>query len=87
MTTDTDRTALVERLAQEAGMSNPRPYVWRSGGLEGVEIGDLECFAALVAEECARACEELNMWSYDDPASSAAAAIRARFGLAARQEG
>lgn len=75
MSTETDRAALVERLAREAGASD----------LQGGHGPDLERFAALVAEECAKACEDLDAYSYDDPGSSAAAAIRARFGIAASQ--
>ena len=42
----------------------------------------LERFAALVAsaerEACAKVCEDLDAWNMDDPASTAATAIRAR---------
>ena len=44
--------------------------------------GSLEAFAKLVAEAereaCAKACEDLDAWSMDDPGSTAAKAIRAR---------
>jgi hypothetical protein len=42
----------------------------------------LERFAKLVAqherEACAKVCEDLDAWNMDDPASTAATAIRAR---------
>jgi hypothetical protein len=42
----------------------------------------LEAFAKLVAEKereaCAKVCEGIFMWSYDDPGETAATAIRAR---------
>jgi hypothetical protein len=42
----------------------------------------LKAFAKLVAakerEACAKLCESIFMWSYDDPAETAATAIRAR---------
>jgi len=44
--------------------------------------GDIEHFAELVAsaerEACAKVCEDLDAWNMDDPASTAAKAIRAR---------
>jgi len=44
--------------------------------------GDIEHFAALVEaaerEACAKVCENLDAWNMDDPASTAADAIRAR---------
>ena len=43
---------------------------------------EFERFAALVAsaerEACAKVCEDLDAWDMDDPASTAAKAIRAR---------
>lgn len=48
---------------------------------EGLEFGavELSAFARLVAEECAKACEAVDMFNYDDPGSTYASAIRARF--------
>ena len=46
------------------------------------DLDRLERFAALVAsaerEACAKVCEDLDAWNMDDPASTAATAIRAR---------
>jgi hypothetical protein len=46
------------------------------------DIESLEAFAKLVAqherEACAKVCEDLDAWNMDDPASTAAEAIRAR---------
>jgi hypothetical protein len=45
-------------------------------------LEELERFAALVAsaerEACAKVCEDQDAWNMDDPASTAAKAIRAR---------
>lgn len=38
-------------------------------------------FAKLVAEDCAKVCEDVDMFNYDDPGSTYARAIRARYGL------
>ena len=61
----------ITRMAQEAGFV----------GMDG-EHGGLRRFAALVAsaerEACAKVCEDLDAWNMDDPASTAAKAIRAR---------
>jgi hypothetical protein len=46
------------------------------------DLGSLMQFADLVAsaerEACAKLCEDLDAWNMDDPASTAAKAIRAR---------
>jgi hypothetical protein len=43
---------------------------------------EIEAFAELVAaherEKCARVCENLDLWYYEDPGKSAAIAIRAQ---------
>ena len=67
------------RMAREAGFGG--------GGFvmpthSGHITHELEAFAALVAfaerEACAKVCEDLDAWNMDDPASTAAKAIRAR---------
>jgi hypothetical protein len=55
----------------------------KEAGMESFDICvELDDFAALVAsaerEECAKVCEDLDAWNMDDPASTAAKAIRAR---------
>ena len=59
------------QMAQKAG------FVWL-----GEYHSNLEDFAKLVAqherEACAKLCEDLDAWNMDDPASTAAEAIRAR---------
>jgi hypothetical protein len=61
----------VIQMAQKAG------FVWL-----GEYHSNLEDFAKLVAqherEACAKLCEDLDAWNMDDPASTAAEAIRAR---------
>ena len=46
------------------------------------DVNKFEQLAALVAsaerEACAKVCEDLDAWNMDDPASTAAKAIRAR---------
>jgi hypothetical protein len=53
----------------------------KQAGLPGYP-DEIEAFAKLVAakerEACAKLCESIFMWSYDDPAETAATAIRAR---------
>jgi hypothetical protein len=60
----------IVRMAKEAGMESFNICV------------ELDDFAALVAsaerEACAKVCEDLDAWNMDDPASTAATAIRAR---------
>lgn len=50
---------------------------------DGLEFGavELSAFARLIAEECAKVCEGVDMFNYDDPGSTYASAIRARFGI------
>ena len=55
----------------------------KEAGMESFDICvELDDFAALVAsaerEACAKLCEDLDAWNMDDPASTAAKAIRAR---------
>jgi len=67
-------------LAKQAGFSDADDKgVWITDGYWDKE---LKAFAKLVAaherEECAKACEDLDAWNMDDPASTAVTAIRAR---------
>lgn len=48
-------------------------WAWQAAYAAGREAG-----AAVEREECAKVCEDLEAFDYDDPGSSAAAAIRAR---------
>ena len=58
----------------------------KEAGMESFDICvELDDFAKLVAqherEACAKVCEDLDAWNMDDPASTAAEAIRARSSL------
>ena len=56
--TDTD---IVTRLAREAGMDYRTPGDYDEmhlPGMDGVDVETLTRFAALVADECAKVCEE-----------------------------
>lgn len=86
MSAETKRTELVERLAREAGIPDAAsgPYAVGAGSMSA----ELECFAALVAGECARLAlaEEVETPTDEDRAynmalAHAAAAIRERFGI------
>ena len=63
-------------MAQECRLIGMRPH------LDGIYSEALKAFAKLVAEAereaCAKVCEDLDLWSMDDPGSTAAKAIRAR---------
>ena len=63
-------------MAQECKLIGMRPFI------DGIYTEALIEFANLVAakerEACAKLCESIFMWSYDDPAETAATAIRAR---------
>lgn len=64
---------LIERLARECGFTS-----WP----EWPEYADAwERFAALIAEECAKAVEDINAFDADDPGATAADAIREHFRL------
>lgn len=79
--------ALIERLAREAG------FRWESFWLnaEGVDTDTMAAFAALIAEECAKVCDEQrdgvfrSAWDQGrkNGALDCAEAIRAKFGKGA----
>ena len=72
----------IEKMAREAGGTVMAPYDYGDRPDRMIlTFEDLERFAALVAGECARIVSDLEAYSYDDPGSSAAAAIRERFGI------
>ena len=57
----------VQRLGQEI---EGQPYHW--------EIEAIQAAIRIEREACAKVCEDLDAWNMDDPASTAAKAIRAR---------
>lgn len=69
----------VIRIAKEAGLQE---HSGNTSGLWGGWIDDLLAFASLVAaherEECAKACEEVGTYDYDDPSVTFVEAIRQR---------
>ena len=57
-------------LSKQILRSQGQPYHW--------EIEAIQAAIRIEREECARVCEGLDAWNMDDPASTAAKAIRAR---------
>jgi hypothetical protein len=73
------------RMAREAWLSDKEAQLiteFDEAYISCTYVQDLENFASLVAsaerEACAKLCEDLDAWNMDDPASTAAEAIRAR---------
>ena len=67
----------IMRMAEASGVEDSLLYEhWRCN------LESMTKFANLVAsaerEACAKVCEDLDAWNMDDPASTAAEAIRAR---------
>ena len=57
-------------LGKQILKSQGQPYHW--------QIDAIESAIRMEREECAKLCEDLDAWNMDDPASTAAQAIRAR---------
>jgi hypothetical protein len=57
-------------LSKQILRSQGQPYHW--------EIEAIQAAIRIEREACAKVCEDLDAWNMDDPASTAAKAIRAR---------
>ena len=65
------------RMAEASGVEDSLLYEhWRCNLESMTKFADLVAFAE--REACAKVCEDLDAWNMDDPASTAAEAIRAR---------
>lgn len=75
---------LIDRLARQAGFpvedfGEGDVRVYGLGQEADTIDAPLTRFAALIADECAKVCENLNAFDEDDPGGTAAAAIREKF--------
>jgi len=70
--------ASAEREKYEAIITNMTKLLEAQQNREGVAVDMIAAGIAAEREECAKVCEDLDGWNMDDPASTAAEAIRAR---------